>query len=248
MTTPIMRAAIKRDHDRPGARRHPELITATASLLMLFNKTPERFWNLIASRYAASPIADKPAYERKIASLRQRLQADMSVLDIGCATGTQCGDIATSVQRVIGIDISAKLLTIAKQRMAERRIDNVEFIQATAFDGQFPSAGFDVVMAFHVLHFYPDTGHILRRINDLLKPGGLFISETASLGNQGGLARGLLSGLGRLGLLPSMTMLTPPLLENAIESAGFRIVDKTRFSDRRDAEFTYVAQKIREDL
>ena len=100
---------------------------------MLFKNSPEKFWNLISSKYAASPISDRRAYETKIAKLKAYLKPEMSVLDIGCATGTQCGDIAGNVRQVIGIDISSKLLAIAEQRMAERNLDNIEFIETSVF-------------------------------------------------------------------------------------------------------------------
>ena len=83
----------------------------------------------------------------------------MIVLDIGCATGTQCGDIADSVQKVTGIDISTKLLTIAQERMKGRGINNVKFIETSAFDENLEPGSFDVVMAFHVLHFFESRCH-----------------------------------------------------------------------------------------
>ena len=98
---------------------------------MLFKTSPEKFWNLIASKYAASPIQDRQAYETKIQKIKTYLAPDNVVLDIGCGTGTQCGDIAERVKQVTGIDISYKLLAIAKQRMAERDLDNVEFLLQT---------------------------------------------------------------------------------------------------------------------
>lgn len=210
---------------------------------MLFKKSPEKFWNLIASKYAASPIADRPAYETKITKLKTFLTPEMSVLDIGCATGTQCGDIANSVQQVTGIDISSKLLSIAEQRMAERKVENVEFIQTSAFDERFQPGSFDAVMAFHVLHFFEDIDVIFKRVNELLRPGGIFISETACLGNKNKLMSTLLRTMGHLGLLPKMSLLTTQQLEDSLKNSGFSIADKTKFSNRPDAEFTLVARK-----
>lgn len=210
---------------------------------MLFKESPEKFWNLIASKYAASPIADRPAYEAKITKLKTFLTPEMSVLDIGCATGTQCGDIANSVQQVTGIDISSKLLSIAEQRMAERKVENVEFIQTSAFDERFQPGSFDAVMAFHVLHFFEDIDVIFKRVNELLRPGGIFISETACLGNKNKLMSTMLRTMGHLGLLPKMSLLTTQQLEDLLKNSGFSIVDKTKFSNRPDAEFTLVARK-----
>ena len=148
---------------------------------MLFRKSPEIFWNLMASKYAASPITDIEAYEKKLEKLKSYLSAEYNVLDIGCGTGTQCGDLSNNVKQVTGIDISSKLLVIAEQRKAERKIENVEFIQTTVFNERFMLGSFDVVMAFYVLHFFEDIDEVIRRIYGLLKPDGLFITETACM-------------------------------------------------------------------
>ena len=151
---------------------------------MLFRTSPEKFWNLIASKYAASPISDIAAYQNKIKKLKSYLSPEYHVLDIGCGTGTQCDDLANNVKQVTGIDISRKLLAIAEQRKTKRKIENVEFIQTTVFDERFKPGSFDVVMAFYVLHFFEDIDAAVKRIHALLKPDGLFISETACLGGK----------------------------------------------------------------
>ena len=210
---------------------------------MLFKSSPEKFWNLIASRYAASPIQDRQAYAIKIQKIKTYLKPDNVVLDMGCATGTQCGDIADKVKQVTGIDISRKLLAIAKQRMAERKLDNVEFLQTTLFDERFQPDSFDVVMAFHVLHFFEDIDAVFKRIHDLLNPDGLFISETACLGEKNNMMGKVLRVAGHLGFLPLINLLTTRQLEQTLEQNGFTIVEKTKFSDRSDSEFTLFAKK-----
>lgn len=157
------------------------------------------------------------------------------MLDIGCGTGTQCDDIAGSVKQVTGIDISGKLLAVAEQRKNERKLDNVEFLQTSLFDEQFFPGRFDVVMAFYVLHFFEDTDAVFKRIHDLLKPDGLFMSETACLGDKNKIIGNLLRFAGHLGLMPKINLLTTRQLEQALEKAGFIIVDKTKFSDNSDS-------------
>lgn len=171
---------------------------------MLFNTSPEKFWDLIASKYAASPISDRSAYETKIQKIKTFLTSEQVVLDIGCGTGTQCGDIAGHVKQVTGIDISGKLLAIAGRRMAERKLDNVEFLQISVFDERFQPGSFDVVMAFFVLHFFEDIDAVFKRIHSLLKPGGLFISEAACLGDKNKLMGSLLRFGGHLGVVPKL--------------------------------------------
>lgn len=209
----------------------------------MFRKSPEIFWNLIASKYAASPITDIEAYEKKIEKLKSYLSAENHVLDIGCGTGTQCGDLSNYVKQVTGIDISSKLLVIAEQRKAERKIENVEFIQTTVFDERFMPGSFDVVMAFYVLHFFEDIDEVIRRIYSLLKPDGLFILETACMGEKGKIIGELVRLAGKLGFLPLINLLTTRQIEQSLEQAGFSIVDKTRYSESND-EYTLIAKKL----
>ncbi len=211
---------------------------------MLFRNSPEKFWDLISSKYAASPIADRSAYETKIARLKTCLSPEMSVLDIGCGTGTQCGDIAGCVDRVTGIDISGKLLAIAEKRMAERNLDNVGFIRTSVFDESLEPNSYDVVMPFFVLHFFEDIEAVFKRIHELLKPGGIFISETACMGDKNRFVGSLLRFAGRLGFLPVINLLTTPQLEQSLQNTDFEIIEKTKFSNSPDAEFTLIAKRI----
>jgi ubiquinone/menaquinone biosynthesis C-methylase UbiE len=211
---------------------------------MFFRESPEKFWNLISSKYAASPITDVAAYEKKIEKLKSYLSPEDVVLDIGCGTGTQCGDLAGNVRQVTGIDISSKLLAIAEQRKAERKLDNIEFIKTSLYDERLKVDGFDVVMAFFVLHFIEDIDAVYKRIHNLLKPGGLFISETACLDEKSKIAGKLLQYTGHLGLLPKINLLTTRQLEQALEKSGFRLVDKIKFSEHSDAEYTLFARKV----
>lgn len=209
---------------------------------MLFKESPEKFWDLISKRYAASPISDQAAYERKIEKIKSYLSPEYVVLDIGCGTGTQCDDLAGSVKQVTGIDISAKLLQIAEQRKAQRKLNNVEFIRTSVFDERFVPESIDVVMAFYVLHFVEDIDAVFQRILDLLKPGGLFISETPCLGEKSKTVGKLLRMAGGIGFLPLINPLTTAQLEQALEQAGFSLLDKTVFGGA-SSEYTLIARK-----
>jgi len=215
---------------------------------MLFRFSPATFWNLIAKKYASSPIQDKAAYEEKLKKIKTYLSADNVVLDIGCGTGTQCADIASNVSQVTGIDISRKLLAIARQRISERSLNNVEFIQTALLDkrhNKFLKPGsFDVVMGFYVLHFFKDINVAIKRINELLKPGGVFVSQTACIKDKGKMLGFVLRFLGFFGLLPRINILTTRQVEQALEKNGFELLDKTKYSNAEDAEFTFIARKI----
>ncbi len=209
---------------------------------MLFRNSPEKFWNLIAPKYAASSITDIAAYQKKIKKLKSYLSSEDYVLDVGCGTGTQCNDLANNVKHIAGIDISNKLLAIAEMRKVEREIKNVEFVQTTIFDERFESGSFNVVMAFYMLHFCEDIDEVFRRIYDLLKPGGLFILETACLGEKNVITGKLIRSAGKLGFLPLINLLSNQQIELALEQADFSVVEKTKFSESND-EYTLIAKK-----
>ena len=107
-----------------------------------------------------------------------------SALDVGCGSGQNTRLLLDQGFEVTAIDISGKLIAIAEQRTAEQNPNNVEFIRTSVFDERFQPGSFDVVMAFFVLHFFEDIDAVMKRVHELLKPGGIFISETACLGEK----------------------------------------------------------------
>jgi len=99
------------------------------------------------------------------------------------------------------------------------------------------------VLAFYVLHFFEDIDAVFKRIHDLLVPNGVFISETVCLGGNNIIIGKLLRMAGSIGLLPKINLLTTKKLEQALEKAGFCIVEKVSFS-KSNSEYTLFAKKI----
>jgi 2-polyprenyl-3-methyl-5-hydroxy-6-metoxy-1,4-benzoquinol methylase len=163
-------------------------------------------------------------------------------IDLGCGAGHYAIYLAQRGFDVTGIDISRKLLAIAEQRRAERKLDNVAFLKTSLFDERFQPGSFDVVMAFYVLHFFEDIDAVFQRIHELLKPDGLIVSETACLGEKSEISGKLLSFAGHLGFLPKINLLTTSQLQQAMEQVGFILLDKVRFSES-NAEYTLFARK-----
>ena len=99
------------------------------------------------------------------------------ILDI--ATGT--GDLAialsaTKAEKIIGLDISPGMLSIGKDKVAEKNFDDrIEMVIGDSENLSFETASFDAVtVAFGVRNFENlDLG--LQEIYRVLKPGGNFI-------------------------------------------------------------------------
>lgn len=58
----------------------------------------------------------------------------------------------------------------------------MSFTKATLFDESLERESFDAVLAFNIFHLLEGAPKALRRIDELLKPGGLLMSVTPCLG------------------------------------------------------------------
>jgi len=97
-----------------------------------------------------------------------------SVLDVGCGIGNLTLRLREkgSPQRVVGIDVSGGVLSIARRHARELGLSNFEFVRASAMDLPFADGGFDVVVSNMVFHLIPDQGRALCEIVRVLRPLG----------------------------------------------------------------------------
>lgn len=184
---------------------------------------PAKFWDRIAERYAKRPIADEEAYERKLEITRRYLRPDMRVLEFGCGTGSTAILHAPHVGRIHAIDISAKMLDIAKRRADEAGVGNVNFEQLTLEQLGAGEESFDAVLGLSVLHLLDDRNAAIAEVHRLLKPGGAFISSTACVGDMAKIF-GLILPVGAFfGAIPQLKVFTRNELETSLKDAGFEI-------------------------
>ncbi len=78
--------------------------------------TSSKFWDKIAEKYSKQPIADEASYQKKLEVTRGYLQPEMEVLEFGCGTGSTALIHAPYVKHIRAIDISSKMIAIAKAK------------------------------------------------------------------------------------------------------------------------------------
>lgn len=96
------------------------------------------------------------------------------VLDVGCGSGQTTRDAArlTSHGSALGVDLSARMLDVARRTAADEGITNVSFEQADAQIHPFPTEGFDVVISRTGAMFFGDPLAAFTNLARALVPGG----------------------------------------------------------------------------
>jgi phosphatidylethanolamine/phosphatidyl-N-methylethanolamine N-methyltransferase len=94
------------------------------------------------------------------------------VLVVGVGTGLELGLLPKGL-RVTGVDISVRMLTLARERVARRSLSQVKALQVMdAAALEFPDARFDVAVAPYVMSVVPSPPRALDEMWRVLKPGG----------------------------------------------------------------------------
>ncbi len=110
---------------------------------------------------------------------RAALKPGERVLDLGTGTGSVAVHAAAMVGRdgsVIGNDISSDMLLLAKQRVTDLGLENVEFREGRAEAIPAEDSTFDVVLASLSLMYVIDRAAAAREIARVLRPAGRLVA------------------------------------------------------------------------
>ncbi|WP_305965927.1 class I SAM-dependent methyltransferase [Marinobacter salsuginis] len=181
------------------------------------------FWNRSAARYAQRPIADQNAYLRKIDVTQTYFHQEMDVLEFGCGTGSTALIHAPKVRSYLATDASSRMIDIARERMAGNALSNLRFVVATLDDMQHRQQAFDAILGLNILHLLRDPERAIQQVSSMLKPGGVFISNTACLQDTCPYLKPVAALARVLRLAPYVNFLSRAQLERHLEHAGFQI-------------------------
>lgn len=94
------------------------------------------------------------------------------VLEVGVGTGISLPLYPRDV-RITGIDVSREMLERARQRVARRKLENVEaLLEMDAENMTFPDATFDKVVAMYVVSVVAQPARLLEELHRVCKPDG----------------------------------------------------------------------------
>lgn len=96
-----------------------------------------------------------------------------AVLDLGCGYGWHCQYAAgQGAARVLGIDLSEKMLAEAARRNPDERI---EYRHCGIEAYEYPENAWDLVLSNLALHYIEDLDSIFQKVWRTLRPGGIFL-------------------------------------------------------------------------
>ena len=189
-------------------------------------KTPQAFWNFRALTYDAQigHLYDD-AYRRTAENSLKYLSTESKVLEFACGTGIVTDAVAPHVASIRAIDISDEMVLRAREKMARLGHENVEVTQTDLFDPSLPTGTFDAVMAFNVLLYVDNFVEVMARIQNLLKPGGVFLSATDCLGWNFSKAARTKFWRSHTGKMPYVGFFSQKGLVKKIQQAGFTVLE-----------------------
>lgn len=127
------------------------------------------FWADHAERFDAGVAA----YHRPLLDAAAITAAD-AVLDVGCGAGQVTRDAArrASAGSALGVDLSVRLLDLARRTAAAEGVGNATFRHADAQTHPLDPGSFDVAVSRHGSMFFDDPPAAFANIARAVRPGG----------------------------------------------------------------------------
>jgi 2-polyprenyl-3-methyl-5-hydroxy-6-metoxy-1,4-benzoquinol methylase len=112
---------------------------------------------------------------RRVADLvaaRVPMLSRARVLEVGAGTGLLGFALRDRAAHVTLADSSEEMLAVSREKLRAQGPCNVDVVALDLEAGPLPAARYDVVCALLVLHHVADVDALLRRLHQVLEPGG----------------------------------------------------------------------------
>lgn len=116
----------------------------------------------------ANNLEEKPALFQQLGDVHGK-----HMLDMGCGFGENCmAFIQAGAASVTGIDLSAKMLAVARHQFAH---PNIHYELMAMEDIDTLTASYDIVISSLAIHYIEDYTGLVKAVYRRLQPGGMFL-------------------------------------------------------------------------
>ena len=156
-----------------------------------------------------------------------------ALLDLGCSSGSFLESLKGDGWKLHGIEMSTECAKIAEAKTGAK------VFVGHILDATFPRESFDAITCFDVLEHLYEPRHVMARVGEWLKPGGIFYVLVPNIDSAE--ARAFGSYWHGLELPRHLFHYSPPALKFLAESAGLSVVSlETRRNPAVGTSLRYV--------
>ncbi len=191
-------------------------VRTTTSFGAAYGRLSSADENRTALRYAPDPETEQVT--------RDYFQTDMEVLEFGCGTGSTAISHAPYVKHIHALDISSKMIEIARGKADANNGENVTFERSTIDEFNVSDQSLDAVLGLSILHLLDNKEEVIAKVHKMLKPGGIFITSTVCLGDTMMRFLEFVVSIGKFfGLMPRVKAFTTKDFQHSFSEVGFEI-------------------------
>ena len=126
------------------------------------------YYKLRQNQDSANNLEEKPALFAMLPCVRGK-----RIIDLGCGYGENCRSFANmGAERVIGVDISQKMLEVARK---EHSAPNIEYRNIPMEDIRFDGYKFDIAVSSLAMHYVQNFEEFSKTVYSILADGGIFV-------------------------------------------------------------------------
>lgn len=126
-------------------------------------------WDEIRSLYVAEDAVEAAILKAAGPGPYKRL------VDLGSGTGRMLTLLGPRAESALGLDLSQQMLNIARNHVAEARLEGCELRHGDIFGTRLPDGEADLVVVHQVLHYLADPAAAVKEAARITAPGGKLI-------------------------------------------------------------------------